>query len=439
MNSWSQWSSCDDAVFSGPSPRVMLEVNDTLVVGGAFGDVNNEGYNGIAKWNGQSWSDFPSAGGVEDIVQYGDSLIFSGGFNEQVDCEECNTIGAFYNGEWRDLGGGANSPAASVSGLAVLNGQLIAVGSFSEIGGVEPLQRVAMWDGTNWNNIGGISGFIGVVMKAALYNDAVYVGGDFALADGTVPSPNLAHWNGTEWIEVETGPSGTVLEIFPYPDHGYMYVGGLFSSAGGEFSPGIAKFDGVNTTPIGPVGFNDSSNAICVYRDQIYAAGNFTQLSDGTEMSHISRFDGVHWQPLEGGIGGNVFDLAVYQDQLYAVGAIAWAGSEEFEIDGIARWFMHPDSVTWGVPDHIDGLVSKEELHIHPNPTQSSFTVVDPLEEEALFVLIDHRGRELTRHKAPARKELLVDVSNYQTGVYYVHFVIKGEIRASGRVVKTSW
>ena len=293
-----------------------------------------------------------------------------------------------------------------------------------------------MWDGTGWNNIGGISGFIGAARTAALYNEGIYIGGDFTMADGTIPSPNLAHWNGTEWIEVETGPSGTVLEIFPYPDHGYMYVGGLFSSAGGEFSPGIAKFDGVNTTPIGPVGFNDSSNAICVYRDQIYAAGNFTQLSDGTEMSHISRFDGVHWQPLEGGIGGNVFDLAVYQDQLYAVGAIAWAGSEDFEIDGIARWFMHPDSVTWGVPDHI-GDIEFNERHItlFPNPGKSQCIVINESLTDGLLAITTSNGKEVLREPTCGRRETELNISSLKSGVYLVHLIEQGTIRATQRLI----
>ncbi|MFT5183958.1 MAG: hypothetical protein ACI84C_001086 [Flavobacteriales bacterium] len=138
---WSQWSTCDNAIFVGLSPQVLEVIDDTLVVGGFFESVNSIGFNGIAKWDGQSWSDLPNSQGVEDIVLYGDSLIFVGGFHEQLDNDECGAIGAFYNGEWRGLDGGAESPSSIVNGVSVIGDQLIAVGSFSELGGTEPLWR----------------------------------------------------------------------------------------------------------------------------------------------------------------------------------------------------------------------------------------------------------------------------------------------------------
>jgi hypothetical protein len=437
MTSWSQWSACDNANFVGLSPQVMEVIDDTLIVGGWFENVNNIGFNGIAKWSGESWSDFPSLEGVDGIILFGDSLMFSGGFNEQLDCEDCSAIGAFYNGEWRGLDGGADSPAASVSSMSVINGQLIVVGNYSELGGIEPLQRVALWDGENWNDIGGVSGFIGAARKTVNYNGEVYIGGDFTLANGTIPSPNLAHWNGVEWIEVESGPSGTVLEIYPFPDHGYMYVGGLFSTVNGEPSPGIAKFDGVNTTPLSSIGFNDAAKAICIYRDQIYAAGRFTELSDGSEMNHIARFDGVHWQPLENGIGGNVFDMEVFQDRLYIVGALEWVGDENFELDGIVNWHLHPDSVTWGVPDNIDDIIlNKEDFHVFPNPASSNCHIVNNTLNEGLVIVTNAKGQELFRTRITAKQDISLDISSFSSGIYYVSLVETGMLLATRRLVK---
>lgn len=437
FNARTQWSDCDNANFVGLSPQVLEVVDDTLIVGGFFASVNNVGFNGIAKWDGLTWSDLPNSQGVEDIVLFGDSLIFAGGFYEQMENEECGAIGAYFNGEWRGLAGGADSPSAVVRGISVLDDKLIAVGNFNELGGVESLWRVGMWDGNQWNDIGGVSGFIGEPRKVTNYNGEIYVCGDFAFADGDVPSPNLARWNGVEWNEVESGPSSTVLEIYPFPDHGYMYVGGLFSNVNGEPSPGIAKFDGVNTTPFSTIGFNDAAKAICVYRDQIYAAGNFTQLSDGTEMNHIARFDGVHWQSLEGGIGGNVFDLEIYQDHLYAVGAIEWAGSEDYEIDGMTRWFMHPDSVTWGVPDNIYNLqFERGSFEVFPNPTCTSCTIMNRTAIDGLVVLTTAQGNELLRRRIRSYQEIHIETDSMPTGTYFVSLVEMGKIVNTKRLIK---
>ncbi len=422
----SQWPECADAEFTGNSVYDLEVIDENLFITGGFSEINGENLNGLAHWDGTSWGDVPSTSGGLTIVQYGDSLVVGGSFNDQGGVQGCNAIAAFHEEQWHTMGGGIQAPAGDIKGMAIdLNNCLIVVGAFSELGGIEPIQRVAKWDGTQWEDIGGFQGFVGEPETATVFNGDVFVGGAFAFADQDVPSPNLARWDGEQWIAVETGTNGTVKEIYPSEEHGFMYIGGLFSDAAGETAMGIAKFDGTNTSAIAEIGFNNAARSICVYRDQIYAAGAFTELSNGQPMNSIARFDGVSWQPVGGGIGGSVFDMEVYQDELYVAGGLQWAGNESNQVSGVVRWYLHPDSVTWGVPDLIPDFDQKiDQLLVYPNPAEKGQITLESEHSYDLLLIFDQRGTLVVREKrSPSDR---YDIADLASGTYQLITVAQG-------------
>src|SRR5690606_41610978 len=84
--------------------------NGELIAGGQFAHAGGVEVNGIARWDGTSWSPLPGPAGV--------------GVSGQVDA------------------------------LAEYGGDLIAGGGFSKAGG-EPASGVARWDGTQRSPLGG--------------------------------------------------------------------------------------------------------------------------------------------------------------------------------------------------------------------------------------------------------------------------------------------
>ena len=74
-----------------------------------------------------------------------------------------------------------------------------------------------------------------------VYNGEIYVGGIFSNAGG-VPANNIAKWNGTSWSAVGTGTNDAVNDFAIF--NGELYVVGGFTTAGGISANRIAKWDG---------------------------------------------------------------------------------------------------------------------------------------------------------------------------------------------------
>jgi hypothetical protein len=297
---------------------------------------------------------------------------------------------------------------------------------------------VAVWDGSNWLDEGGIYGGWWDARVCTVHDDEFYVGGSFSYATGDVQVNNIARYDGEEWNAVGGGLTGRAWSLLSDTVNNILYAGGDFSSVdyGNVVANSIAKWDGENWSAVGS-GLNANVHALCMYRGQLYAGGSFTTLGDGTPVERLARFDGVNWNQLGSGVsGGFVNALAVYKDELYVGGGITNAGDLEFE--ALARWYMHPDSVTWGVPDNIDNLVDKEATRLmkgFPNPTQSVFHVEFNQATTGSLILTDMLGRELLN--LPVRNQDIVelDLFEFPPEKYLLHFVQSGMIEETIVVV----
>jgi hypothetical protein len=182
-----------------------------LYVGGRFTSIDGVAASRIAKWNGTSWS------------ALGTGVTGSGS------TPSVNTMVTFDDG---------TGPALYVGGQ-----------TFTTAGGISA-NRVAKWDGKNWSAVG--DGFAnGLVWKLAVYNDgtgdALYAFGTFT-ASGATPINRMAKWNGTSWEQWGGGANGTVfnaLRIAGDPGVGdALVVSGQFTTIGTDTRNRIAAFDG---------------------------------------------------------------------------------------------------------------------------------------------------------------------------------------------------
>src|SRR6185295_7579299 len=164
--------------------------------------------NGIAKWNGTSWSSLGqgigTGGGSEvfAIAVWGND-VYAGGF--YYDQGTYIAVVAKWNGTWSVLG---SSPGNSVIfGTIAVSGQDVYVGGhFTSVGGV-PAANIAKWDGSHWSALGsGISGDSGYVSvyDLTVSGTDIYAGGSFTTAGGAAVS-NIAKWNGSTWSALGSG------------------------------------------------------------------------------------------------------------------------------------------------------------------------------------------------------------------------------------------
>lgn len=243
-----------------------------------------------------------------------------------------------YSQNWQSLDGGANNGVISIYGDTT-NNILYAAGYFTSIGGI-PANRIAKWDGVNWDSLG--SGVYGV--NSAAWNAFTMYRGQIVFVGNTFSCPNqyISTWNGTQWDSIGSNFSDCCFKGAVTLNK-ELYAFGIFNSINGTPYNSIAKYDTIGNTWIS-VGFpyttpTDAATINCleIYNGELYAGGLFL---DSTGVAkNIAKFNGSYWSIVGQGITGfsdQVFDLCVYQNELYAAGEFSFSSGNPG--NKIARW-----------------------------------------------------------------------------------------------------
>ncbi len=170
------------------------------------------------------------------------------------------------------------------------------------------------------------------IWAMAVSGTDVYVGGLFSTAGGN-STGNVAKWDGSAWSSLGTGIPNFYVEGMAASGTD-IYMGGLFSSAGGVTVSNIAKWDGSSFSALGS-GINSEVASIAVGNGYVYAAGAFSQ-AGGITASNIARWNGASWSAVGSGLNAFVYALASSGTDLYAGGQFTMSGSAP--IMRIAKW-----------------------------------------------------------------------------------------------------
>ncbi|MFM8442652.1 MAG: hypothetical protein ACKN9W_04820 [Methylococcus sp.] len=273
--------------------RALAVAGNDLYVGGLFTTAGGAPANYIAKWNGSAWS---------------------------------------------TLGSGLS---CAVVALALAGSDLYVGGCFTSAGGAAA-NRIAKWntaasDDSGWSVLGSGLGY-GTVFALAVAGDDLYVGGDFTTAGGA-PASHIAKWNGSAWSTLGSGlgsgPNNTVVALAVAGSD--LYVGGSFTSVGGVAGRNhIAKWNTAASDDSGwsalGSGLDWAVLALAVADSDLYVGGLFTT-AGGAPANHIAKWNGSAWSALGSGLEGqSIYDrpnaLAVAGGKLYAGGSFTTAGGK---------------------------------------------------------------------------------------------------------------
>ena len=227
--------------------------NGKLYVGGSFSNIGSN----IAEWSGPivggSWNaNLPGVSGgsftrVSSLLSTAQGLVAGGSFQNPA-----NNIAIWNGSNWNNLGGtGISVPSTKGSGvnaLGLFNGKIVAGGVFSP-----PLKNIAILNNSFWTNLGNginlISGNAGEGVKSILQfgPTKLAVGGRFMEAVNTNPIAGtnfIAQWNGANWSAMNTGVNTSFEGIYDLKIHcGDLYACGLFTQIGGNNISGVAHWD----------------------------------------------------------------------------------------------------------------------------------------------------------------------------------------------------
>ena len=302
-----------------------------VYVGGTFTQAGGVAANHIAKWNGSSWSALgPGTNDEVYSIAVAGSDVYVGGKFTQAGGVTANRIAKWNGASWSALGTGMNGFVYSIAVVSG-TGSVFAGGDFTSAGAVAA-NRIARWNGSSWNALGA---GIGTTLNDHVYKvvapsptvDSVYVGGRFSTAGGN-PVNNFAWWTGVAWFTLGSGVNGTVQDI----DEGSsdLVIVGNFTSSNGIRN--IARWNSQSQEWI-PMGWTNGP----VYAVETFGTftigGNYTAhlggtFSDPAEKIAIQNF--ITPRPLGAGIPGvgtHVSALGLsFIDVVYAGGGFATAG-----------------------------------------------------------------------------------------------------------------
>ncbi|NDY94378.1 VWA domain-containing protein, partial [Wenzhouxiangella limi] len=350
----SGWSALGDGLtgmfFSFAQVSALTAIGADLFVGGDFVSVGGAPASRIAKFDttqtgNSGWSALGDGvnGAVRALSAIGADLYVGGQFT-QAGGSPANNVAKFdttQNGAsgWSPLGGGVNS---TVSDLAAIDTNLYVGGSFSQAG-AEGASAIARFDTTQTGNSGwsalseGVSGGpVASTRAMTAVGNELYVGGIFTEAGGS-PANNVAKFDTMQtgnsgWSALGDGVNSTVSALAAIGTD--LYVGGSFSQAGTEEASAIAKIDTTQTGNSGWSTLGDGVNgpllALSAIGTDLYVGGEFSQ-AGGLPASNVAKFDTTQtgnsgWSALGDGVNGTVWALSAIGTDLYVGGEFTQAG-----------------------------------------------------------------------------------------------------------------
>jgi trimeric autotransporter adhesin len=320
--------------------RALLALpNGTLVAGGNFTLAGSSPVGCVARWDGAAWSSLGLGmnGLVHALVSLPNGDLVAGGSFTTADGLSVGGIARWNGVSWSPLGTGAGgSTTASVNALAVLaNGDLVAGGNFTTMGGVAA-NRIARWDGSAWTPFGaGANGTVHAL--AVLANGDLAVGGSFTTMGG-VSANRVARWNGASWSPLGSGVAGTVapnVSSLVVLANGDLVAGGRFTNASGASASNVARWDGASWSPLG-AGFPDEVLALARGSGGGLLVGGGT-LCGTLCFGGIGRWDGDQLGQIHAGLSGEPAALQPMPNGDLILGGWINSGSGVV-LNHIARW-----------------------------------------------------------------------------------------------------
>lgn len=297
-----QWHALGSGVYNGgPAQAVsaVVTLGNDVYVAGLFKSASGVNATNVARWDGAQWHDMGAGpyGTNSALAIVGTTLYTAGNFTN-IGGVAARHVARWNGSSWEPLAPGtAGEVLTKVSCLGTDGINLYAGGDFIQAGYAGTL-AVAKWDGVQWSALSGPKSqgtWLAATTVTAAGND-VYVGGSGLRIAGGLKPNRIAHWNGSKWDDMGGGFAGGDGRVNAVIENGgYIYVGGGFTNAGGVAARNVAYWDGFSWHGMGS-GFNSNVNALCFHQGQLFAGGSFTRRAGGTEtLPGIARWDGSDW------------------------------------------------------------------------------------------------------------------------------------------------
>jgi hypothetical protein len=220
-----------------------------LLVGGAFTTANAVTVNGIARWNGTTFTAYGTgvAGGtatVYDVLIAGNGYIYiCGDFTSADGDTACNSMAFWSGADWDPMVTGTASICRALAEDPA--GNIYIGGEFLDLGDADG-DYIVMWSGMAFTSLS--VGLNGICYALDWGEDGLlYLGGAFTTAGG-VTANRVAGWDGSGFFALGTGADSNVYKL-KYHD-GIVYIGGFFTGLSARTATGFGVWNGSTFEPM---------------------------------------------------------------------------------------------------------------------------------------------------------------------------------------------
>jgi hypothetical protein len=359
-------------------------------------------------------------GWANAVQWYGGKLIVGGDFNYAGGPTMWSIPYTHNLAAWDSLNGWSSitplgNTSSNVNAMAVFQGNLYVAGQFVNINNLA-VNRIAMWNGTTWSNVGGgVSGSIDKIYSMVVYHGQLYVGGDFTNAGSSnVSTRYIARWNGMQWDSVGGGMNNTVNGLFVDTVNDVLYAGGAFTQAGDITAYGVAKWNDTTWTPVGS-GLDTlwATKCLTIFNGELYAGGAcVTTTTQGDTLRNVFKYNGIKWVSVDGGANNSVLTMGVYEGNLYVGGSFTQVGNGIYANRIACYGTTCPLGV--GIPEQAPPVPFK----MYPNPNDDVLHIESEEPQQMVFRLINMDGKLIVEKAFSYRMDY--SIKKLAAGNYFV-------------------
>lgn len=153
---------------------------------------------------------------------------------------------------------------------------------------------------------------------------------------------NVAYSQIMDWTGLSQTVNNNINSLIQY--NSKLIVGGSFTIAGGLPANKIASYDGTSWSALGSgiKGAWSGSNVyeLATFNNELYAAGQFDS-AGSVGCKNIAKWNGISWSGFGSGANSGIYAIAFYNGQLYAGGT--FNNISGVPVKQIAKW----NGITW--------------------------------------------------------------------------------------------
>ncbi len=414
-------------------------VHNKLIVSSDYINyAGNKKVRGVWSWDGIAWDSLRGGINTHDMgndpngfvfsgIPYNGKLLVGGGFMS-IGGKNASSLATWDGNNWDSLPVRAfkfHNNSAVVTTFLKHNGLLYLGGSFDTIQG-QKASSLATFNGSVFTPIilpldDGIS-----IASIVNYNNEIYIGGNFTNLTNPIYE-DILKFNGTSWTDVGGGIKGLSSGIGSMVVYNnFLYVAGYFEKNTGNAGNLIMKWDGSQWSDAawGNTANFDMIFKLLVHHNKLYAFGRINQASN-MPASMVAVLDGNKWCTLNDSINEVIFSAAVYKDTLYASGNFKRINGDTTMrcIAKLKNENLYDACMPIGLKEN---QYTRDQVKIYPNPTKDKLYIESEIELLLHVNITNTLGQEIP---FVFIKEKEIDVSHLPKGIYFIRLKLEDQIK----------